>query len=364
MFLDELPLCVSRKNEINMKIYCDESGYTGADLLERSQPYFVYAGVNLNDQITKEIKNYIYSNYQIQNDEIKGKLIVNSSKGRKVIYHIFKNYGKYARIVFDDKKYALAAKIIEYGIEPFLSSNYIFYTSKLNEFLATGLYASFITKDESAESLFADFLLVMRGKISFEESSFNSLSKDNPLIEWLLDIMTNNPEVILDEIKTSEGNPEKWILDLTMTSLLGILTDWSKNGEKLDVTCDNSKVFIDNPVVESFNKMGLIGSRADFLGVKLGFNLVGEIKNADSKDFVELQIADLFSSTVFYCLKNQESKFSKDIMKIVLKDSLCTPETFCVMPKINSYKEEFDEKKYYYYSLMYSIYQDIMTRKK
>ena len=108
--------------------------------------------------------------------------------------------------------------------------------------------------------------------------------------------------------------------------------------------------------------MGLIGSRADFLGIPLGFNLKGEIKNADSKSSNELQIADLFSSTVFYCLKNQETQFSKDIMKIVLKDCLCTPETFCVMPKIKSHEKEFEEKKFYYYSLMYSIYNDIIKK--
>lgn len=355
-------LAVSLKDTKIMKIFCDESGYTGSDLLEVGQPYFVYSGVNLDDKTTNEIKDYIYNNYNIQNDEIKGKLIVNNHKGREVIRHIFKKYGKIARVVFHDKKYALAAKIIEYGVESYLSSNYVFYATKLNDFLATGLYASFITKDESAEKIFEDFLLVMRGKKTFEESSFHSLSKENPLIEWILDIMTHNPTIVLDEIQTKEGEPEKWILDLTMTSLLGILTDWSKYGDKLEVTCDNSKVFIDNPIVETFNKMGLVGSRAKFLGATLGFNLEGEIVNADSKENIELQIADLFSSTIFYCLKNQNTQFSKDIMKIVLKNCLCTPETFCVMPKIKSHKKEFENNKYYYYSLMYSIYNDIKSR--
>lgn len=345
-----------------MKIYCDESGYTGADLLEKTQPYFVYSGVKLDDQTTKEIKDYIYNNYNIQNDEIKGKLIVNNHKGREVISHIFKKYSKIARIVFHDKKYALAGKIIEYGIEPYLSSNYDFYNSKLNDFLATGLYASFITKDESAETFFEDFLLVMRGKKTFEESSFHSLSKDNPLIEWILNIVTHNPRIVLEEIQNTEGEAEKWILDLTMTSLLGILTDWSKKGDKLNVICDNSKVFIDNPVVEILNGMGLVGSRQEFLGTKLGFNLEGDITNADSKENVELQIADLFSSTVFYCLKNQNTQFSKDIMKIVIKNSICTPQTFCVMPKIKSHKKEFEKKKKYYYSLMHSIYNEVKSR--
>lgn len=345
-----------------MRIYCDESGYTGADYLEESQPYFVYSGVKLDEKITNEIISYINDNYNVQNGEIKGKLIVNNKKGREIIRYIFKKYSKNARIVFHDKKYALAAKIIEYGIEPYLSSNYVFYASKFNDFIATGLYASFITKDESAESLFEDFLMVMRGKKSFEESNFYSLSKENPLIQWLVDIMTHKPSVILDEIQTKEGQPEKWILDLTFTSLLGILTDWSKNGDELDVTCDNSKVFVENPIADSFNQMGLIGARAEFLGVKLGFNLKGELKHDDSKNILGLQIADLFSSTVFYCLKNQNTEFSKEIMGIVIKNSICKPETFCVMPKLTSHKKEFEKNKYFYYSLMYSIYRDIKTK--
>lgn len=345
-----------------MKIYCDESGYTGADLLEEFQPYFVYSGVKLDDETTKEIKNYIYNNYNIQNGEIKGKLIVSNKKGQEVIKHIFRKYSRIARIVFHDKKYALAGKIVEYGIEPYLSSNYIFYNSKLNDFLATGLYASFITKDESAETFFEDFLLLMRGKKTLVETSFHSISKDNPLLEWIIEIVTHNPTIFFEEIQTSTGEAERWILDLTVTSLLGILTDWSKKGDKLNVICDNSKVFIDNPVFETFNEMGLVGSRTEFLGIKLGFNLEGDIINADSKENVELQIADLFSSTVFYCLKNQDTQFSKEIMKIVFKNSICTPHSFCVMPKIKSHKKEFEKKKDYYYSLMQLIYNDVKSK--
>ena len=98
-----------------MKIFCDESGYTGADLLEVVQPYFVYSGVMLTKKHTQEIKDYIYKNYKIQNEEIKGKLLMGNSKGQKIALHIFDKYGHLARIVFHDKKYVLAAKIIEFG---------------------------------------------------------------------------------------------------------------------------------------------------------------------------------------------------------------------------------------------------------
>lgn len=337
-----------------MKIYCDESGYTGTDMLGSIQPYFVYAGVKLDDVLSAEIKDYIYLNYKIQNGEIKGKNFVKSPQGRKVIKYIFENYSKHARVVFHDKKYTLSARIIEYGIEPYLTSNYQFYVTKFNEFLATGLYASFITKDVSAERLFKEFLLILKGKKSFEESELKELNAENAVVDWVIKTSMHDPEIIINEI-AEEGKVEKWILDLTMTSLLGILTDWSKNEEQLEVICDNSKVFVDNPVFDNFNDIGLSNARAEFLGVPLGFGLKKKIETGDSKEFFGLQIADLFSSTVFYCLNNKETEFSKSILRIVLKDCICTPQSFCVMPKTKPNLYEFEKNKPLYLTMMQSI---------
>lgn len=54
-----------------MTIYCDKSGYTGADLLEKNQPHFVFSGVSLTEDLKQEIKDLIHSNYRVQG-EIKG----------------------------------------------------------------------------------------------------------------------------------------------------------------------------------------------------------------------------------------------------------------------------------------------------
>jgi len=345
-----------------MKIYCDESGYTGSDLLEKNQPYFVYSAVNFSEKQLTEIKEYIYKNYNVQNNEIKGKLLVNNTKGQKVIKEIFKKYSKNARIVYHDKKYALSAKIVEYGIEPYLRSNFQFYKSNLNDFIATGLYASFILKEDSAEKLFQDFLLILRGKKEIDSNLLISLKNDNPLFEWLLEIITTKPSIILDEIQIADSEIDKWILDLTMTSLLGLLSDWSKNGAELDVVCDNSKVFINNPIFEIINKMGLIGNRKKILETPLGFKLKNIITIDDSKDNFGIQMADLFSSTIYYCLNNRETEFSKFILDIFVKDCLCTPASFCVLPKLTGSEKEFPHKKEYYYEFMNMIYLDVKAR--
>lgn len=343
------------------KIYCDESGYTGNDLLEKNQPYFVYSGVCLDDKTTTEIISYIHNNYNIQNNEIKGKQLVNSEKGRRVIENIFENYANCARVVYADKKYTLACKIIEYAIEPFLESNGWFYGSRLNEYLAIELYFAFITSETSAENIFKELLLILRGKKTLEETTFQHLSINNSIIKWIVDIIGSNPQIVLDEIQDTNGDTLSWILNLTETSLLGILSEWSKNGERLKVTCDNSKIFNDSPLIESLNQRGLNSIFIEYPAGNLGFSLEEEIQTGDSKHFSELQIADIFSSALFYCLKNKESKFSKKILAIVYKECICIPYSFIIVPPLLWYKELSTKQREDYHIMMLGIHNQIMS---
>ena len=346
-----------------MITYCDESGYTGGDLLEKNQPYFVYSAIRMPELRLRFIKDFIYSNYHVQNNEIKGKLLVNSRQGQKVILEIFNNHSAFARVVYHDKKYAMAAKIVEYGIEPFLEKNYFFYARRLNAFIATGLYLSFYIKDDTAEALFNDFLLILRGKLKVTKSIFEKYKKDDELITWFLEIVSTDPVKVLKEIENEKSEVDKWILDLTMTSLLGLLSEWGKKGRILRVVCDDSKIFKNNPLFDGINNWGLNGSRKPFLGVPLGFRLKSKITNANSKDTLGLQIADLFASTVYYCLNNREQDFSKEILKIAHKNCLCRPSTFCVMPPVHNIEEEFGENINMYHQLMGLIYEHVKSQK-
>ncbi len=342
----------------NLKIYCDEAGFTGDDLLEDTQPYFVYSAVNLPDEIISEIVSYIYDNYRIQNAEIKGKNIVRNTKGQAVIKYIFEKYAKYARIVYHEKKYALAVKIVEYGVEPYLKSNDLFYRSELHKYLTSGFYLNLKVKDHSAEFFFHEFVQLARKKKRFEETLLHDPAQKDSLLKWVSEIIAHRPEIMLDTLQYNGTDPQtKWLLDLTTTSLFGLLTEWSKNDEELEVICDDSKVFDNSSIIKLYNEIGLKNSRVDFLGTTIGFKLKNDIVNSNSKQTLGLQIADLFSSTVFYCLKNGESEFSKSIMEIVYKNCLCTPKTFCVIPSISEdVKRYTKEKLAYYHQFMALIY--------
>ena len=335
-----------------MNIYCDEAGYTGRNLLSIDQPYFVYSALHLNSDEMESIKNIIDSNYPLQGGEIKGKKIVQSTRGQKAVLEIFEKYSKNARIVFHDKKYVLAGKIVEYCIEPFLISNYHFYKTKLNVFIASKLYSAFMEKDNSAEALFNDFENILKGKLMIEDSILGSLEADHDIVDWILKIVNSAKETVKNELNGGTDKVDKWMIELTTTSLLSLLSEWYKSVEELTVFCDNSLVFLNNPVFEGLNNMGLTGKRIAIFNSEIGFKLNGEIMNVDSKENIGIQLADLFSSTIYYCLNILEkTEFTQRILSIVYHNSICKPETSCIIPEDLS-NREFQANKEYYLNFM------------
>lgn len=344
-----------------MNIYCDESGYTGTNLLSEEQPYFVYSAAHLNQAIIEDIIYIISNSYNLQSGEIKGNRIVKSRKGREAIKQVFVKYSKNVRLVIHDKKFALAGKIVDTGIEPYLKSNYHFYQTGLNRFIASGLYVLFLSKRESAEVLFHQFEKFAKGQITVEDISIVMNETNEPLVDWLFKLISTNIEILKGELSCDDGN-NKFNLDLTTTSLFGLLSEWGKYDEPLNVICDNSKAFINNPVFEMLKNIGKEGKRVEILKGQVGYKLVKSIEYKDSKDEIGLQIADLFSSTVFYCLKNQDNEFSREILKTVENNCFCFPQSFCLIPETDI--EELQKNSNSHYEFMEYILLDALNNPK
>lgn len=320
-----------------MKIFCDESGYSGSNFLDKSQLYFAYSGIALNEDEIKDIFSLIDRNYMRQGGEIKARKLLKSVKGKKVVLEIFRNYSKNARVVFDDKRFALAAKIFEYGVEPYLETNSREYKTGFHLFISNTLYMYFITGDKFVIKFFEDFLRVLQGKISIEKNIFEKEFdeyKDNEVIRWIVEIMTHNPPVITEELLL-DGKIPKHIMDLTTTSLLGILTDFSKKHGRLEVICDESNILFENRVFDIINDIGERNIRIDSLNGEIGFGTSSKIKTANSKVELGIQVADIFATATAFSLNTQEDEFIKEIKKIIITNCLCSPSTFCVMPSSN-----------------------------
>ena len=61
------------------KLYCDESGFTGPDLLNADQPYFVYSSVLIDPKHAAELVQQVRADYKLQGNELKGSRLLKSS---------------------------------------------------------------------------------------------------------------------------------------------------------------------------------------------------------------------------------------------------------------------------------------------
>jgi len=305
------------------QLFFDESGFTGNNLLDETQPYFIYLGIDSN----KEIEKYfieLKQKYGYIKTEVKGNKICKSSNGQLLLNDLWDYVCDKVKYVIHDKKYALAAKIFEYVYEPiFPDYNMVFYSIDFHRFFSSLIYSLFVINDKPAESFFKGFREYIKNK---KQNDFLSLIKNVPTENHPLESFYKFCELHRKKIAcdTDFSTPmENWLLDLTMTSLYSLLGAFAgDSSEELLVICDESKPMREDTVlINSF-----IGDKrilyTNFLNNKtrINYNLKETIKLCDSKNYLSLQIVDILASSISYSISNKEDDFSK---KILEKTSCC-----------------------------------------
>ena len=228
------------------KIYFDESGFTGNNLIHPSQEFFSYASVATDDDEAKDFVEYIIRKYNIQNGELKGKNLVKFNRGRKAIDEVFLTFEGRIKVSISNKKYALACKFYEYIFEPCISENNIlFYNINFHRFVSVLLYVEFASKSKGAEEIFIEFEQLMRDKdLTKLPSIFNSsIHPDNSSsIIQIREFAQCQVKNIIDELESLPGDGiGKWLLDLTDTALFTLLANWGKEHNQITAICDFSK---------------------------------------------------------------------------------------------------------------------------
>jgi len=335
-----------------IELYCDEAGFTGSNLLDADQTFFVYACVNIPENIKKEFIRLINLKYKEASkklpNELKGSKLLKTKIGKEIILEIFKKYSSYAKIVYHDKKLALAAFIIDYGIEPILPDEIIqsvdlnFYENNFNKFLVYSLYNYF--NAEQGKQLMKELYEVFNNKKLYNDSILSSPSILNTIdkkrydtIIWIIKMLQLNSHILFNK----EGNfifkeDNKWFMDLTIESLYGLSIAWSVFNKPLKITCDKSNALEKNKEVDIYNKLGKKLDLDPTLN-KIKYILYDSLKIDDSVTNTNLQIADIFASTVFYCLNNNQSNFCNKIMKITIENAIPKPNDFCIIYRPNQF---------------------------
>ncbi|RLA84504.1 MAG: hypothetical protein DRG78_01230 [Epsilonproteobacteria bacterium] len=306
-------------NKNILKIYCDESGFTGNNLLHDEQTVFTYAAVACGEDDAKSFVQKIVSDYKIQSLELKGTNLITqkSGKGKKAILEILEYFDGQYKVSVHHKKFALACKFFEYIFEPVLAKNSIlFYKNGFHLFISNYLFMMFNANTKSAQEIFKIFEDTIRTKqFSKLQKLFSELShrEDEAGTHMILEFIKFNYKLIREEFESSH----KWTLDLSTSSLYTLLAEWNRDNEySMQVFCDNSKpIEYDKDFFNSF-----IGREDKIMHAfiedapPLTFNLYEAINMVDSKTKYGVQIADIVSVAYAYAFKNDD-EFSKKVIK-------------------------------------------------
>jgi hypothetical protein len=288
-----------------LNVFCDESGFTGNKLLDVEQEIFSYAAVAITSDEAQELVERLRRDFKLQGPELKGSALVSRPKGKKIVTQILKHcQGRYL-VVAHLKPYALACKFFEYIFEPAVSDfNSFLYGIDFHRFIATVIFVYFRAQNKSAESVLEDFVqFAHRGDANALQRIFpaglTTSYRDDFLAAAGTFALLHQDKIKKEVTSFREPGIQNWILDLTTTSLYGLLTSWGAKATQLEVTCDASKPIKGDLIV--FDSM--IGrQQTAFVRFQnkerpITFNLKSPLKLADSQKTPGLQIADVIAST-------------------------------------------------------------------
>lgn len=304
------------------KVYFDEAGNTYGNLLDIEQPFYGYIGIcdKNNDLIRRFSEIKAKHHYKID-QENKGKTLVKSKPGRNFLIDLWKEFGKDSKVVFHDKKYALACKMFEYVFEPVFSDvNTLFYQINFHRYISFIMYNCFIESDLSAEQLFLNFYQFIKNGgdlplVDYVNSC--SIAIDSPM-HFFAQFCNEHKNEIASDIDFNNGD-NKYLLDLTLTSIHGLLCTFSNGSlEGIEAHCDDVKSLRENldffmPYV---NCKRIVYTDLFNNHAQINYNLSQLPILENSKNIIEIQIADLLVSSLFYAYLHKDDEFSKNIFTL------------------------------------------------
>jgi hypothetical protein len=284
-------------------IYCDEAGFTGNNLLNEDQPYFAYASHDLGLEEACELLKEARSRFPVQMPELKAKVLLRSSKGKRMLEFITERVdGRYIATLYN-KRLALCCKLFEYIYEPVLqNNNRLFYENNLHRFVAMFLYIHMLATPATMSVLAEEFETFLR---SLDPSDAPTLLGSSAEVEHgdSLDKIRRFARgynvIIAQETRSlRQANDQgRWVLDLTTTAVYSHLVEWGRRHPLIEVVCDDSKPLM--AMAENFDVMinRVEHPTTNIMGKtrRLTWNMSKPVSFASSADHPGLQLADLLA---------------------------------------------------------------------
>ena len=298
-----------------MTIFLDESGYTGEDLLNKHQPFFVLASLNLDESECKILKKQYFS--KVKSKELKYSSLKKHKNQQDIIIDFLSYFLKLEnnyQVSIGHKKYVLVQKMVDFLIEPFVyEMGEDLYLSGQNIALSNLLYFSLpaFGGNRFFEELLLRFQLFMREPniLNFEKlfSLINHVYGNKSLDE-ILDLIRPCYNIIGQGlIYLVPPNS----LDLSFTFGLAMMFNWrnSFNGDIVlihDNTSNMSKQIAEwNAIMNNDIEKQTLGW--DRRTLNLPINIKETIFDS-SENWAGLQIADILAGSAAHSAKWMVSK--------------------------------------------------------
>jgi len=324
-----------------MKIYFDESGNTGQNLLDISQPIYVLTSHNFTEDETKEILKPLTS----IGKEIHFKQLKKSYKYQQQLIEIFNSEfinDNRIKYYYADKKFSIVCQIVDLLIEPVLYNNGIdIYKKGLNIAYSNILFnlGTNIWNDNHFNTFLNDFQIMIRdSKIENIQNFYISFSQ-------LYENLESEDKLILDPILRSKliikkvlKNITKYSIDLSLSIFTALASAWGKQiNENIDVFHDDSK-----QIEFWLEYIGFFSHKNKSEVKEVGFDYrkinyplpINSIQLVDSENCVQIQLADIISSSLSYCIKKThiEKDTNDDFAKKIFTSKICNINAFPLMP--------------------------------
>lgn len=303
------------------KIYFDEAGNTGADLLNKDQNVFVLCSNNFTKEETNEFMKLFTNEKELHFVKLK-----NSESGRKSIIN-FLNHPLISedRIILyaADKEFVVIAQIVSQLIETFYHKNgmdlhrdnnnivttqLIYFLSKSSwdkshfEILLNQFIKMFRVRDEASIKLFYNLTDEFYDKLDAEDKEIFF-----PIVGSKMYIM----EIL--------NYADKFTLDVTFSCFLALCNSWyDKINQKFDVVVDNSKQlehYLD--FINTLQNLDIPKQKVGYGTRTITFPLqVNEIKLTNSEDEINIQLSDIIASSLAFMLNNKNIKHQRFVEQI------------------------------------------------
>jgi len=287
-------------------VFLDESGYTGARLLDADQPIFALASHNFSEAESQDIKRRFFAD--IKAKELKAGQLMRRGSGQRMVLTFLRELRAQAartRVSYVHKPFALLCKTVDWIVEPYLRRRgYDLYRHGENLALCNMMFVMLDSIPEYRDRLLqALYTLMSDPRAETATQALHLLSERHSDVTEALAPLFISLRHIHEE---DAGYLGKENLDVCLSLAKAMMASWGHGADKSitlyhDATTNMAKqgdqweVFVSPDVEEK-----LVGYDRRTIQYPIG---VSKTEFVASEDWAGIQLADILVGVVVRCIK-------------------------------------------------------------